>query len=157
MINHLTKAFVALVMGMAFYLSMPLYAHEGHGDLDAVEQVYENYRRIWLRNDDNVEQDVIALFTADATLIPGGGEMLTGRDDIGDFLFENIDTVINFQHSIQKSEANGNLGYVIGSFLLTYMLEGEETTIQGTDMMVMRKVDEQWKIITMVWSGAGVQ
>lgn len=130
--------------------------HEGHGDLDHVEALYEQYRQVWLRNEDDQIKQLIDLFSADAALMPDqGAEIIMGRHDIQDYWFPEgrvNGTVVNFQHSIQKSEVKGDLGYVIGRYLLTYEVDGNETTTEGNEIMIARKMDGQWKIITMHWN-----
>ncbi len=148
---------MALLIVPVLSLSCKAYAlHEGHGDLDHVEALYEQYRQVWLRNEDEQIKELIDLFSADAALMPDqGAEIIMGRHDIQDYWFPEgrvNGTVVNFQHSIQKSEVKGDLGYVIGRYLLTFEVDGVETTSEGNEIMIARKMDGKWKIITMHWN-----
>lgn len=156
--SKLVRAMImALLIAPFLSLSIKAYSfHEGHGDLDHVEALYEKYRQVWLRNEDEQIKELIDLFSADAALLPDqGAEIIMGRHDIQDYWFPEgrvNGTVVNFQHSIQKSEVQGTLGYVIGRYLLTFEVDGVESTSEGNEIMIARKMDGQWKIITMHWN-----
>lgn len=125
-----------------------------------IAQLFEAYRLAWLTNDASTPGAVLLLFAEDASLLPHRGDpIISGRDAIAAHWFPDgrlIGRVDRFDVDVLKSEVSGDLGYVYARFELDYSFDGSTSRTAGNELLVARRDDGAWRIVTLIWSDAPV-
>lgn len=121
-----------------------------------VAQLYDDYRRAWLRNDASTPDAVLSLFAEDASLLPHHGDpIVSGIYAIAARWFpdgEMSGTVERFEQMPRKTEVSGDLGYVYGRFELDFTYDGTTSRTAGNQLMVARRETDGWRIVALIWS-----
>lgn len=126
-------------------------------DAAKIKALCESYRTAWLANDPKA---VLSTFTEDAVLLPHHGDKpVRGIAAIRNFWWPAGSapaTVTSFTSTIDEVRSSGDMGYVWGSFSLSfsYEEEGRKKTASnaGTYLMVMRRQSNgEWLITHRMW------
>lgn len=144
---------IALILG----LSPALFAQDAARDVRAL---YQEYRDIWLRNDDTVQADILGLLAPDAAIMPQGSPVLGTREAIKGFWFpegQPTATITSYNQTIDKVFTDGELATLYGAFDLSFVWQGTTTKTAGTQMMLARRIDGTWKIQSLIWTSSPVQ
>lgn len=148
-----------LVLSLALFLSGCSQENPTEVKLEnteAIKALYESYRTAWLRNDDQTEPLVLAIFLDDATIVPSGGNMIfTGAEEMKGFWFP-VDappsTVDLFEQEVLKVTVNGDQGTLLGHFKLKFSYETGSYYTEGFNILTVVQEGDQWKISTMMWN-----
>ena len=141
------------VIAATLAVAPPVLADElqDAADLRALD---EAYAAEWIEGD---REGVMALFTADATLVPHHGDApIKGHDAIREFWF-NPDyppTIIReWRREAAEVFVNGNVGVVRGRSRLVWEYDGMRTTIpEGNYVLVAVRGEEGWRIRMLTWN-----
>ncbi len=120
-----------------------------------VADLFESYRQIWLRNDRTVEPDIMELLTPRAAIMPEGMPVLSGHQQIRDFWFPADAPrmrIKSYEQAVARVEVSGDLAYVYGEFALSFRADRKNLSRQGTQMMVVRRFGDDWKIEALIWT-----
>lgn len=129
----------------------------GADDRQAVTDLYEQYRQIWLRNDRTVQSSIMELLTPRAAIMPQGMPILDDNQKIRDFWFPTDSRptrVLAYDQSVARVEVAGGMAYLYGDFSLTFRWDGKTTSTRGTQMMVARRLGGEWKIEALIWTSS---
>ena len=123
----------------------------------AIVDLYAAYRSAWLANDpDSTPQDVIALFTDDAALLPHHGDpIVTPRAAISAHWFPDgvlYGEVVDYTQDVRRVEVHGKLAYLYARFSLTFESQGRRRTNAGNQLMIARREEGLWKIAALMWN-----
>jgi ketosteroid isomerase-like protein len=93
-----------------------------------------------------------AVYTADARILPPGGEMVSGRENIKTFWRGAIAAlnVGSVQLETVDFEASGETGYEIGRATLNFA--GEGAPMVAKYVVVWKKEDGAWKWHVDIWN-----
>lgn len=123
----------------------------------AIRALDDAYIAAWLKKEPSAqEKAVLALFSDDATIMPGDGSAPhQGRANIEAFWFPEAappTEVTSFTHEIAGVDADGGVGAVHGSYALSFRYEGADYSQNGAYLMVVRNSGRGWKISRMIWN-----
>lgn len=124
-----------------------------------VRALYQAYRDVWLKNDDSVEAGIMGLLAPDAAIMPQGSPVLGTKEAIKGFWFpegQPSATITSYNQTVEKVFTEGDLATLYGAFNLSFVWEGSSTSTQGTQMMIARRVDGDWKIQSLIWTSSPV-
>lgn len=126
-------------------------------DVAKIKALCESYRTAWLANDPKA---VLNTFREDAVLLPHHGDKpVRGIAAIRNFWWPANSvpaTVTSFTSTMDEVQSSGDIGYVWGSFSLSfsYEEEGRKKTASnaGTYLMIMRRQSNgEWLITHRMW------
>jgi len=93
---------------------------------------------------------LVAMYTADARLLPPNGEMGQGAEAVATSFSGMIDAGIQGELATIEAMAAGDLGHRIGTYKLN---TGDGTLVdEGKYIEVWRKVGGEWKIAADIWN-----
>ncbi len=123
-------------------------------DLAALQQIHFAYRDGWRANDSAA---VMATLTDDAILIPHhGAPPVPGTDAIREFWWPGDSPpaiVTEFDTTIDEVGGSGDVGYLIGTFRLSFEYEGQTFTNAGNFLEISRKQEDgSWLISRRIWN-----
>jgi ketosteroid isomerase-like protein len=123
-------------------------------ELVAIQQAHFDYREAWLANDSAA---VMASLTADAVLMPHHGDpVVAGAAAIREFWWPPDSppaTVTAFETSIDEVGGSGDVGYLRGTFSLSFEYGGQTYTNGGNFMEIARKQEDgDWLISHRIWN-----
>lgn len=122
-------------------------------DIDAIKLADQAYVRAWLAND---REQVMATLTEDAVLLPSGLAALEGSDAIREFWWpaDSPPTRVTEFTAVQREVGGyGELGFVRGSFALSFTYGGSSYSSAGEYMSILRRLpDGVWRISHRMWS-----
>jgi len=106
-------------------------------------------------------EKIVAFYTSDAKVIPPGGAVSTGTDEIRKFMVE-ITKLKNFQAKFETPEveisAGADMGYSLASVVLSYEdAAGKMVSEDHRDFHVWKKVDGTWKLAIDIWNSPVAQ
>ena len=101
-------------------------------------------------------QAIVSFYTSDAKVIPPGGKIATGADEIRHFMAE-VKKLKNFQASFESPEVElatgGEMGYSLASAVLSFEdADGKVVKEAARDFHVWKKVDGKWKLAIDIWN-----
>ena len=105
----------------------------------------------WAQNLNAGDLDgLVALYTADARLLPPNAEMAQGRDAVRASFGEMIDAGLTVSLATTEAVVAGDIGYRIG----TYSLEAPDGSPvdRGKFIDTWRQVGGEWVITTDIWN-----
>lgn len=143
----------ASLLFATFLASAPGCADEAD-DIAALKALDQSYAALWMTGD---ADGVLALFTADATLVPHHGDpVVKGKDAISSFWF-NPDyppTVVpEWTREVHEVFVLGDVGVVRGRARLVWEYGGTRTTIpDGNYVLIAVRRDSEWKIRLLTWN-----
>jgi uncharacterized protein (TIGR02246 family) len=120
-----------------------------------VSGLLKQYEDAWLGG--NPEQKVMALFTADATVLPHHGvKPMTGREQIKSFWFPAGGLkfkLLKLTHNVENVEGCGDLAFGWGKSEVEWQVQGETSTKYnaGTMLFVAKKEGGKWKLHRLMW------
>lgn len=121
-------------------------------DVNAMRRVVKSYAEAWLTNDADA---VMAIFVDEPVLSPSGLPYIEGQAAARDFWFPPDappTTVTEFDMNEIEYAASGDLGYVRGTFRLSFEYDGETYQNQGKYLTILSKgPDGKWRISHHVW------
>ena len=98
---------------------------------------------------------VAALYTQNAIVFPPGGEMVKGRQAIGEFWKATRDSGVKSATltTVDVGES-GDLAYEVGTILLTIQPEGKEPATASAKSVVVweRQTDGSWQLHRDIWN-----
>jgi uncharacterized protein (TIGR02246 family) len=150
--NELNDLTVAMLL--ALLLASTAVTARETDDVAALEALDQAYRTTWMAGD---ADDVMALFTEDATLVPHhGDDPIKGREAIRDFWF-NPDyppTVVpEWTREPKEVFVSGDVGVLRGRGRLTWEYDGMRTTIPVSNYVIVAvRRDEGWRIRMLTWN-----
>ena len=121
----------------------------------AVSGLLKQYTDAWLG--ESAENDVMALFTADATVLPHHGvKPMTGREQIKSFWFPAGGLKFNLlklTHNVENVDGCSDLAFGWGSTEVEWQTTGETSTKYnaGTLLFVAKKEGGKWKLHRLMW------
>lgn len=95
-----------------------------------------------------------ALHTEDAVRLPPNGAAIRGRAAIQAALAQ-VDTVLDFTHSIVEIDGRGDMAYAWVAYSLTSVLKGSAKSIMDTGkaLLILRKQqDGSWLFFRVIWN-----
>jgi uncharacterized protein (TIGR02246 family) len=98
---------------------------------------------------------VIDVYTADATLLPPGGEIVKGRQAIEEVYTNFIRIGMkDVAFTIIELGGNGNIAYEIGKTKVRIQSEGQAAIMDSTKYLVIwkRQADNTWKVHADIWN-----
>ncbi|HJS85390.1 MAG TPA: SgcJ/EcaC family oxidoreductase [Acetobacteraceae bacterium] len=110
------------LVGFALTLALPAGAQQMNcdGPQDACQAIAELGNKYVSAENNNDAASIAALYTSDGVIVPEG-PIISGRDAIEKF-YSNIFKAVkvsNMAASAEQLHINGNLGWAVGSFVLT--------------------------------------
>lgn len=102
---------------------------------------------------------VTALYAEDAVLMPPGAPAVEGRRAIGDFL-SALPAFERFELTTEAIEGSGDLAYVRGSYLMSFLAVPGDTaslvTERGKFVEIReRQEDGSWPMVVDMWNANG--
>ena len=96
-----------------------------------------------------------AVYTADARILPPGGEIVTGRENIKHFWQSAIDAlnVTSCPLETVHFELNGDTGYEIGRAKLNF--PGDAPSAYAKYVVIWKREDGAWKWHVDIWNNNG--
>lgn len=98
---------------------------------------------------------VIDVYTADATILPPGGEMVKGKQAIEE-VYKNFFRIgmKDVAFTIIEVGGNGDTAYEIGKTKVRIQPEGQAAIIDSTKYLVIwkRQADDTWKVQVDIWN-----
>lgn len=147
------KSLVRILVVLPLAFGQFALAGEEH-DEAALRALDQAYATAWMDGD---ADDVIALFTEDATLVPHHGDApVKGHEAIRDGWF-NPDyppTVVpEWIREPAEVFVSGDIGVVRGRARLVWEYDGTRTTIpEGNYVMIAVRQDKGWRIRLLTWN-----
>ncbi len=125
-----------------------LYAAE---TLQEYQNIVRDMTTAWTRGN---ARDVARLFLDDATLVPQGGVILSGRREILPALQPLIDGRRNLRINLVEYEVRGTLFYALGSYTHTEPMDGNGATrnITGMVVTILQRDGRTWRIRSQIFS-----
>jgi ketosteroid isomerase-like protein len=126
-------------------------------DEAALRALDGDYVEAWLVEDAaQQEKAVLALFSRDAVIMPGGGlPPESGIGNLKNFWFpENAapTRVTHFTHQIDDVDLSGELGVVSGRYTLSFTYDDQSITQAGNYVIVAEGAAGKWRIKRMIWN-----
>lgn len=122
-------------------------------EIEAIKAASRAYGTAWLSNDPEL---VMATLTGDAVIVPSGMPSVQGEKEIRDFWWPEESpptTVTQFASTEQEAGGHGDLGFVRGTFTLSFEYDGTKYSSGGTYMSVLKRLpDGSWRISHRTWS-----
>jgi len=117
----------------------------------AIEQVNALFSEAIARGD---AQAIAKLYTEDAILLPERGEMVKGRQAIGEFWKTAMDDgVKSVTVTTLDVGGSGDLAHEVGTVLLTLQAEGRPpATASAKFVVVWKREADGWKIHRDIWN-----
>jgi len=117
----------------------------------AIEQVNTLFSEAIARGD---AQAIAKLYTEDAILLPERGELVKGRQAIGEFWKTAMDGgVKSVTMTTLDVGGSGDLAHEVGSVLLTLQAEGRPpATASAKFVVVWKREADGWKIHRDIWN-----
>ena len=117
----------------------------------AIEQVNARFSEAIARGD---AQAIAKLYTEDAILLPERGEMVKGRQAIGEFWKTAMDDgVKSVTVTTLDVGGSGDLAHEVGTVLLTLQAEGRPpATASAKFVVVWKREADGWKIHRDIWN-----
>ncbi len=120
-------------------------------DLQAMRDAASLYADAWLSNDANT---VMATVVDEPVLSPSGLRYLEGQEAARAFWFPADGPATNvtaFMLNEIEASGSGNIGYVRGTFRLTFEYDGSSYENQGKYVTILRKSAGNWRITHHIW------
>lgn len=118
----------------------------------AVEEGNAKFSEAFERGDSAA---LAALYTQDAIVFPPGGEMVKGRQAIGEFWKATRQSGVKSATltTVDVGES-GDLAYEVGTVLLTIQPEGKEPATASAKYVVVwkRQADGSWQLHRDIWN-----
>ncbi|MEL7490668.1 MAG: nuclear transport factor 2 family protein [Pseudomonadota bacterium] len=127
-------------------------------DIDAITAIDTAYTEGWLKPDlGDQESAVMALFSDDATIAPGGGHPpLTGHKAIRGFWFPDDGPPTNttlFEHEAESIDGKDGFAVLRGRYRLKFDYDGASYHQTGNYMMSLEQQnDKNWLITNLIWN-----
>jgi uncharacterized protein (TIGR02246 family) len=120
-------------------------------DIDAIEQLAEDWREGWIAGDTDA---LLALYADDPVLMPWGQPTVFGKDAIRT-LYQSVfkEYAIKSQTKLMDVEASGDLGYFWCTYTLTATPKGGGKSLEEEGksvFIVKRKHGGVWKIARLI-------
>jgi uncharacterized protein (TIGR02246 family) len=117
----------------------------------AIEQANARFSQAIARGD---AQAIAKLYTEDAILLPERGEMVKGRQGIGEFWKNAMDDgVKSVTVTTLDVGGSGDLAHEVGTVLLTLQTEGRPpATASAKYVVVWKREADGWKIHRDIWN-----
>lgn len=117
----------------------------------AIEQGNAKFSEAIARGD---AQAVAALYTQDAIVLPERGDMVKGRQAIGEFWKTAMDGgVKSLTLTTLEVGANRDLAHEVGTVLLTINVQGRPpATASAKYVVVWKRETDGWKIHRDIWN-----
>ncbi len=121
-------------------------------DVAAIRSIEETFRTAWLKND---ETTIMSLFSADASMYPGGGKPLKGTDALQKYWFgpsDVVTTIARFDVNIDEIEGTSTFATVTGSDVIhwsTVKKDGSDRkqfVSKGHFVALYTKTNSRWRI-----------
>ena len=141
-----------------FVVSIQAQIKLSNKDIEAIKQIEETYRTAWLKND---EQQILSLFTDDATIYPSGFPPAKGKEAMRNFWFapwDSVTTINDYEVKISEVFGEKNLAVAVGENNLLWAIEKKDKTSlrqyrsTGYFTVIYVKTDKTWKILKRHWS-----
>lgn len=127
-----------------------LYAAE---TLEEYQRIVRTWTSAWDRGN---TRELARLYRDDATLVPQGGVILQGRQEIAPVLDSLVRDRNSFRINLVEYEVRGTLFYALGSF--TYHEAGNGNggaePVSGTVMTILQRDGRTWRIRSQIFSPA---
>jgi uncharacterized protein (TIGR02246 family) len=139
---------VALASAAIFLMAAPSLAQQVPAEITAANRRFEQA----LNRGDAAA--VAAMYTEDATLLPPGAEMVTGRQAVQSFWHGAYGSGLrNLSLDTVSFEAYGDAGREIGRFTADAPGQGGRTTrVEGKYVVVWKRTAEGWRLDADIWN-----
>lgn len=94
---------------------------------------------------------LLALFTDDAQILPEHGPVVSGRDEIEDFLKNQMTPVVSFNTDTEMTLVRGDVAVEQGHYTVRDTRQGTNIEM-GKYMFIWRKVDGDWRIYRTIYN-----
>ncbi len=125
----------------------------GSPELEAIKKADRAYVDAWLTND---ADRVMATLTDDAVILPFGIPAIEGTDAIRTFWWPADSppaTITEFTAVQHDAGGDGDIGYVRGSFSLSFEYDGKTLSNHGDYLSILRHLpDGSWRISHRAWN-----
>ena len=122
-------------------------------DEAAVRAICQQFNIAWLAGNSD---DVLALYTPDAVLIPHHGEKpIAGKENIRQYWFnpEYPPTrVLKMENTIAEAEGSGDMAFVRGTGYLEYEFQHQRYSNRGNFVQIFKRSSNGWKIFRHIWN-----
>ena len=147
------KSYLIVLIAMTISSGQLVLAN-ARDDEAALRALDQAYAAQWMEGD---ADGVMALFTADATLVPHHGDApIKGHDEIRAFWFnpDYAPTVVpEWRREATEIFVEGDVGVVRGSARMVWEYEGTRTTIpEGNYVMIAVRREDDWRIRLLTWN-----
>jgi uncharacterized protein (TIGR02246 family) len=118
---------------------------------DSIALANQNFMNAFSRADAGA---IAALYTEDATLLPPGSSMMSGKEAIQSFWQGAIGMGLKeAKLDIVKIESSGNLAYEVSRFTLSgEQPSGESIRLTGKYVVVWKNEGGVWKLHVDIWN-----
>jgi ketosteroid isomerase-like protein len=94
---------------------------------------------------------LLELFTADAQILPQHGPVVSGREEIEEFLKSSMTPVASFDTETEMTLVKGDLGVEQGRYRVRNVRRGSDVE-QGKYLHVWRRVGDDWKLHRVIYN-----
>ena len=128
------------------------------GGPPAEEFTKEDGQAIRRLNDDHIAafngkdiDKVIGLYSDDAVFMPPNAPLLRGQDPTRDYYRRIVERGATLKMEPEEVNGHGPLAYESGTYEIVYT-DGEGSRDRGKYLRVLRKLNNNWRIVKMMWS-----
>jgi ketosteroid isomerase-like protein len=93
----------------------------------------------------------VALFTSDAQILPQHGRVVSGREEIEQFLKDNMTPIVSYDTDTEMTLVRGDLGVEQGYYRVRNVRRGADIE-EGKYLHVWRRVGSEWKLQRMIYN-----
>jgi uncharacterized protein (TIGR02246 family) len=120
----------------------------GRSDHPLPRSVVQSFERAF--NDDDADA-LAALLTEDAQVLPQQGEIVSGREDIREFMKAQMLPIISFNTETEMSLARGDIAIEQGHYTVRNVRRGSEVEV-GKYMHVWKRQGDDWKLFRIMYN-----
>ena len=97
---------------------------------------------------------ILSHFTEDASYVPPGRAALVGREAIGEYLREFFSrALVGVRFENHEAHVQGDLAVLRDSYdAVVIPRAGGQTQHRGEDVWVLRRIDGEWRIASVIWT-----
>ena len=98
---------------------------------------------------------LVSMYTEDCTIMPCGDESISGHEHAKKFFTENIDKVSEIVAHLDEAgpmDKDSNMAFIRGTYTYLNIGDLENVVDDGKNVMILKKVNDEWKIYIDIWS-----
>jgi len=115
-----------------------------------IKQIHQT----WIESEiDGEMEKQLDLCSSDITFIPPDASVVTGKDQIKNWLKTNESKIEEIKISNLRIEGNNSIAYKVADFETIFVSENnEKTRIKGMHLWILSKINTIWLVRAVTWS-----